>query len=64
MAAAQPADIAPDVRAVILTTFGRPGDLRRAMECGAMGFASSAMQMLGAHSRAEAVKVAEDKGWL
>jgi hypothetical protein len=25
---------------------------------------SSAMQKLGAHSRAEAVKVAEDKGWL
>jgi two-component system response regulator DesR len=25
---------------------------------------SSAMQKLGAHSRAEAVRVAEDKGWL
>lgn len=25
---------------------------------------SSAMQKLGAHSRAEAIKVAEDKGWL
>jgi hypothetical protein len=24
----------------------------------------SAMQQLGAHSRAEAVRVAEDKGWL
>jgi two-component system, NarL family, response regulator DesR len=137
-AAAQLADTAPDVRTVILTTFGRPGYLRRAMASGAMGFVlkdapaselasavrrvmagervldpalaaaaltdgespltpretqvlgaarggepvaelagrlalsagtvrnylSSAMQKLGAHSRAEAVKVAEDKGWL
>ena len=137
-AAAEPAGALPHVRAVILTTFGRPGYLRRAMESGAMGFVlkdapasepasairhvmagervldpalaaaaladgesplttrdtevlgaarggepvvdlagrlrlsagtvrnylSSAMQKLGAHSRAEAVKVAEDKGWL
>ena len=27
-------------------------------------YLSSAMQKLGAHSRAEAVRVAEDKGWL
>jgi hypothetical protein len=27
-------------------------------------YGSSAMQKLGAHSRAEAIKVAEDKGWL
>lgn len=132
------ADIAPEVRVVMLTTFGRPGYLRRAMESGASGFVlkdapaselatairrvmagervldpalaaaaladgespltpretqvlgaarggepvadlagrlqlsagtvrnhlSSAMQKLGAHSRAEAVRVAEDKGWL
>jgi two-component system response regulator DesR len=131
-------DALPDVRVVILTTFGRPGYLRRAMESGARGFVlkdapatelatairrvmagervldpalaaaalaegespltpreaevlgaarggapvadlagrlhlsagtvrnylSSAMQKLGAHSRAEAVQVAEDKGWL
>jgi two-component system response regulator DesR len=137
-AAAQIADALPDVRVVILTTFGRPGYLRRAMESGARGFVlkdapatelatairrvmagervldpalaaaalaegespltpresevlgaarggapvadlagrlhlsagtvrnylSSAMQKLGAHSRAEAVQVAEDKGWL
>jgi len=137
-AAARLADERPAVRTVILTTFGRPGYLRRAMESGAMGFVlkdapaselasairrvmagervldpalaaaaladgespltpretevlgaarggepvadmagrlqlsagtvrnylSSAMQKLGAHSRAEAVKVAEDKGWL
>jgi two-component system response regulator DesR len=137
-AAAELADALPDTRVVILTTFGRPGYLRRAMESGAMGFVlkdapaselasairrvmagervldpalaaaaladgespltpretevlgaarggepvvdlagrlqlsagtvrnylSSAMQKLGAHSRAEAVKVAEDKGWL
>jgi two-component system, NarL family, response regulator DesR len=137
-AAGDLADALPDVRAVILTTFGRPGYLRRAMESGARGFVlkdapatelatairrvmdgervldpalaaaalaagespltpreaevlaaargaapvadlaevlhlsqgtvrnylSSAMQKLGAHSRAEAVKVAEDKGWL
>jgi two-component system response regulator DesR len=137
-AAGDLADALPDVRAVILTTFGRPGYLRRAMESGARGFVlkdapatelatairrvmdgervldptlaaaaladgespltpreaevlaaargaapvadlaetlhlsqgtvrnylSSAMQKLGAHSRAEAVRVAEDKGWL
>jgi two-component system response regulator DesR len=137
-AAGDLADALPGVRAVILTTFGRPGYLRRAMESGARGFVlkdapatelatairrvmdgervldpqlaaaalaagespltpreaevlaaarggapvadvaehlhlsggtvrnylSSAMQKLGAHSRAEAVKVAEDKGWL
>jgi two-component system response regulator DesR len=131
-------DALPGVRVVILTTFGRPGYLRRAMESGASGFVlkdapatelatairrvmagervldpalaaaalaegespltprvtevlgaarggvpvadlagrlhlsagtvrnylSSAMQKLGAHSRAEAVRVAEDKGWL
>src|SRR3712207_558967 len=28
----------PGVRAVVLTTFGRPGFLRRAMEVGAAGF--------------------------
>src|ERR1700749_4888560 len=37
-AAAQLADTLPGVRAVILTTFGRPGYLRRAMESGARGF--------------------------
>jgi two-component system response regulator DesR len=137
-AAGDLADALPDVRAVILTTFGRPGYLRRAMESGARGFVlkdapatelatairrvmdgervldpalaaaaladgespltpreaevlaaargaapvaelteglhlsqgtvrnylSSAMQKLGAHSRAEAVRLAEDKGWL
>jgi two-component system response regulator DesR len=137
-AAAEIGDALPDVRVVILTTFGRPGYLRRAMESGARGFVlkdapatelatairrvmagervldpalaaaalaegespltpretevlgaarggapvadlagrlhlsagtvrnylSSAMQKLGAHSRAEAVRVAEDKGWL
>lgn len=29
---------APDTRVIILTTFGRPGYLRRAMESGALGF--------------------------
>jgi two-component system response regulator DesR len=29
---------APSVRVLILTTFGRPGYLRRAMEAGALGF--------------------------
>ena len=28
----------PSVRVAILTTFGRPGYLRRAMEAGALGF--------------------------
>jgi two-component system response regulator DesR len=128
----------PDCRVVILTTFGRPGFLRRAMESGAFGFVlkdapatqlartvrqvhagervidpalaadalsegespltpreqemlraarthatvseiagdvwlssgtvrnylSSAMQKLGARTRAEAVRIAEEKGWL
>ena len=137
-AAASLADHMPEVHVVMLTTFGRPGYLRRAMASGARGFVlkdapaselatairrvmagervldpalaaaaladgespltpreaevlaaarrgepvvdlagrlhlsagtvrnylSSAMQKLGAHSRAEAVRVAEDKGWL
>ncbi len=32
------AEAMPEVRVVILTTFGRPGYLRRAMESGALGF--------------------------
>ncbi len=32
------ASVLPDCRAVVLTTFGRPGFLRRAMEVGAAGF--------------------------
>jgi two-component system response regulator DesR len=32
------ASAAPHVRVLILTTFGRPGYLRRAMEAGALGF--------------------------
>ncbi|MEV5610383.1 response regulator transcription factor [Streptomyces sp. NPDC052225] len=37
-AAAQLRDEVPDCRVLILTTFGRPGYLRRAMEAGAAGF--------------------------
>lgn len=37
-AAAALAHEAPDCRVIILTTFGRPGYLRRAMESGALGF--------------------------
>ena len=37
-AAAAIADRAPDCRVLILTTFGRTGYLRRAMEAGALGF--------------------------
>ena len=37
-AARELAAAVPDCRAVILTTFGRPGFLRRAMEVGAAGF--------------------------
>ncbi|MFI1399241.1 response regulator [Streptomyces sp. NPDC020681] len=37
-AAAQLRDEVPDCRVLILTTFGRPGYLRRAMEAGAVGF--------------------------
>jgi two-component system response regulator DesR len=37
-AAAALSQAAPGVRVIILTTFGRPGYLRRAMESGALGF--------------------------
>ncbi|MBT2412966.1 response regulator transcription factor [Streptomyces sp. ISL-12] len=37
-AAAELSERAPDCRVLILTTFGRPGYLRRAMEAGAAGF--------------------------
>ncbi|MBC2906961.1 response regulator transcription factor [Streptomyces cupreus] len=37
-AAADLRDQVPDCRVLILTTFGRPGCLRRAMEAGAVGF--------------------------
>ena len=37
-AAAQLAELLPSTRALILTTFGRPGYLRRAIEAGASGF--------------------------
>ncbi|MGW0942486.1 response regulator [Streptomyces sp. NPDC002623] len=37
-AAAELRDQVPDCRVLILTTFGRPGYLRRAMEAGASGF--------------------------
>jgi two-component system response regulator DesR len=37
-AAAQLAELLPSCRVLILTTFGRPGYLRRAMESGAVGF--------------------------
>ncbi|MFG2607765.1 response regulator [Streptomyces sp. NPDC048514] len=37
-AAAELRERAPDCRVLILTTFGRPGYLRRAMEAGAVGF--------------------------
>ncbi|MFG2112298.1 response regulator [Streptomyces sp. NPDC048718] len=37
-AAADLRDEVPDCRVLILTTFGRPGYLRRAMEAGAVGF--------------------------
>jgi two-component system response regulator DesR len=89
----------PSCRILILTTVGRPGYLRRAMEGGAAGFLlkdapaselaaairravagervvdpglaaavrdhlSSAMQKLDARNRAQAVRIAETKGWL
>ncbi|QFR02501.1 response regulator transcription factor [Streptomyces phaeolivaceus] len=37
-AAAELRDQVPDCRVLILTTFGRPGNLRRAMDAGAAGF--------------------------
>jgi two-component system response regulator DesR len=37
-AAAELRAVLPDCRVLILTTFGRPGYLRRAMEGGAAGF--------------------------
>jgi two-component system response regulator DesR len=41
----------PGVRVLMVTTFGRPGYLRRAMEA-------------GARTRAEAVRISPDNGWL
>lgn len=37
-AAAMLRDRTPDIRVIMLTTFGRPGYLRRAMEAGAIGY--------------------------
>ena len=97
----------PDIKVIILTTFGRPGYLRRAMESGASGFIvkdspadklvrtirdvlagqrvidpdlaaaalylsegtvrnylSSCIQKTGARNRAEAIRVAQARGWL
>ena len=110
-AAAQLTAELPQTRTLILTTFGRPGYLRRALDNGASGFLlkdapaeqlggaireihagrrvidpnlaaaaiadgvflaegtvrnylSAAIQKLGAHDRADAIRIAEDKGWL
>ena len=106
-AAAALSKASPGTRIVILTTFGRPGYLRRAMEAGASGFVvkdspadrlartirqvlsgqrvidpelaaaalylsegtvrnylSSCIQKTGARNRAEALRVAEERGWL
>ena len=43
----------PECRVLILTTFGRPGYLRRAMEGGAAGFVLKDASALGADERVE-----------
>jgi two-component system response regulator DesR len=62
---------APQCRSVILTTFGRPGYLRRAMESGASGFVlkdsppdqlSGAIAKTGTRNRSEAIRLAEERG--
>ena len=58
-AAAALAHEAPDVRVIILTTFGRPGYLRRAMESGALGFV---VKDAPAEQLAEAVRRVADGG--
>ena len=58
-AAAQLHEKVPACRVLILTTFGRPGYLRRAMESGAVGFLlkdAPASQLAGAIRRAMAGK--------
>ena len=80
----------PGCRALIVTTFGRPGYLARAMQAGASGFVaaraggsivdiarmvhlsegtvknrlSSAIGKTGGRNRADAVRVAVERGWL
>jgi len=93
----------PDIKIVILTTFGRPGYLRRAMESGVSGFIlkdspadklaqtirqvrnatiaeiaaavylsegtvrnylSACIQKTGARNRTEALRIAQERGWL
>ena len=69
-------------RVLMVTTFGRPGYVQRALDAGALGFVedvaselmlsagtvrnyvSSAMDKTHAHTRAEALKVATENGWL
>jgi DNA-binding NarL/FixJ family response regulator len=71
---------APQCRSVILTTCGRPGYLRRAMEPGATvseiagklflsegtvrNYLSAAIAKTGTRNRSEAVRLAEERGWL
>ena len=45
---------------VIVTTFWRPGYLRAAMAAGATGF----LLKEGARNRADAARIAKEKGWL
>jgi two-component system response regulator DesR len=52
----------PQCRSLILTTFGRPGYLRRAMESGAS--LSTAIAKAGARNRTEAVRLADERGRL
>jgi two-component system response regulator DesR len=51
----------PGVRVLMLTTFNRPGYLRRAMEAGAAGFL---LKDAPANELARAIRVAEERGWL
>ncbi len=72
----------PGCRTLILTTFGRPGYLRRAMDLGVYGFPGAGLADGGrevvadgplrqveagrdlGRGRLEALRTAEDKGWL
>ena len=59
-AAALLRDALPSCRVLMLTTVGRTGYLRRAVESGAVGFLSE----VGAKNRFEAARIAREKGWL
>jgi two-component system, NarL family, response regulator DesR len=55
----------PGCASLILTSYGRPGHLKRALAAGAVrNYLSSAAAKLGAANRHEAVQLARSRGWI